>query len=107
MSVEEEAARQAAANPPPPPPPGAAAPTAMAATAGPGDVPAQAPAGPTDEREEAIIQQTLALSEGRTAGPDVEMAEDRDGDENLTEEEMIARANEMSMRPEPESEEKE
>jgi 26S proteasome regulatory subunit N10 len=65
---------------------------------------AQPPAGPTDESEEAILQQTLALSEGRTA--DVEMTEDRDGDGNLTEAEMIARAIEMSMRPEPESEEK-
>jgi hypothetical protein len=32
------------------------------------------------------------------------MTEEQDGDENLTEEEMIARAIEMSMRPEPESE---
>ena len=106
MSMEEEAARQAAANPPPPPPPGAAAPTAGGSTAtavaGPGGVSAQ----PTDENEEAILQQALALSEGRAAGPDVEMTEDRDGDENLSEEEMIARAIEMSMRPEPESEEK-
>jgi hypothetical protein len=47
----------------------------------------------------------LAVSEGRAAGSDVEMTEDRDGDENLTEEEKIGRAIEMSMRPEPESEE--
>ena len=110
MSMEEGAARQAAAYPPPLPP-GAAAPTAeestaMAAAAGPGGVSAQPPARPTDESEEAILQQTLALSEGRTAGPDVERTEDREGDENPTEEEMIARAIEMSMRPEPESEEK-
>ncbi len=32
--------------------------------------------------------------------------EGQEGDENLTEEEMIARAIEMSMHPEPESEEK-
>ena len=110
--MEEEAARQADAYPPPPPLPlGAAAPTAeestaMAATAGPGGLPAQAPAGPTDESEEAILQQTLALSEGRATGPDVEITEDREGDKSLTEEEMIARAIEMSMCPEPESEEK-
>ena len=48
----------------------------------------------------------LALSEGRATGPDVEMTEDRKGDESLTEDKMIARAIEMSMRPEPESEEK-
>ena len=111
MSIKEEGTRQAAANPPPPLPPGAAAPIAAGSTvttaaAGPGGVSAQAPAGPTDQNEEAILQQTLALSEGRTTSPDVEMTEDRDGDENRTEEEMIVRANEMSMRPEPESEEK-
>ena len=38
----------------------------------------------------------LSLFEGRASGSDVEMTEDRDGDKNLTEEE-------MSMRPEPES----
>ena len=109
--MEEEAARQADAHPPPSPlPPGAAAPTAQestatAAAAGPGGLSAQAPTGPTDENEEAILQQTLALSERRATGPDVEMTEDREGDKSLTEEEMIARAIEMSMRPEPESEE--
>ena len=91
--------------------PGAAAPTAeestaTAAAAGPGGVFAQPPARPTDESGEAIIQQTLALSGGRAASPDVEMTEDHEGDENLTEEEMILRANETSMHPEPESEEK-
>ena len=110
--MEEEAARQADAYPPPPPLPlGAAAPTAeestaTAAAAGPGGLSAQAPAGPTDENEEAILQQTLALSEGRATGLDVEMTEDREGHKSLMEEEMIARVTEMSMRPEPESEEK-
>ena len=47
----------------------------------------------------------LALSEGRATGPDNEMTEDCDGDENLTEEVTIARVIEMSMRSEPESEE--
>jgi 26S proteasome regulatory subunit N10 len=68
---------------------------------------AAAAAPPTDESEEALLQQALALSEGHAGGAaDVEMNEERDGDEDLTEEEMIARAIEMSMRPEPESEEK-
>ena len=48
----------------------------------------------------------LALSEGRATGPDVEMTEDREGDESLTGDEMIVRVIEMSIRPEPESEEK-
>ena len=78
MSMEEEAAWQAAANPPPPLPPGAAAPTAGGSTAttaaaGPGGMSAQAAARPTDENEETILQQTLALSEGPATGPDVEM----------------------------------
>lgn len=118
MSMEEEAARQAAVNAPAPSSPGAtAAPTAAASDDGVA-VAVQQPSGPaatagagagatgtTDEGEEAILQQALALSEGGHGGaPDVEMAEEQDGDENLTEEEMIARAIEMSMRPEPESE---
>jgi 26S proteasome regulatory subunit N10 len=115
MSMEEEAARQAAVNAPAPSSPGAtAAPTAAASDGGVA-VAVQQPSGPaataaaatgtTDEGEEAILQQALALSEGGHGGaPDVEMTEEQDGDENLTEEEMIARAIEMSMRPEPESE---
>ena len=121
MSMEEEAARQAAANAPAPSSPGATAvPIAAAAavagsTAPDGGVavaaqqlpgPAAAEASTTDEGEEALLQQALALSEGHAGAPDVEMAEEQDGDENLTEEEMIARAIEMSMHPEPESEEK-
>jgi len=102
MSMEEEAARQAAASAPPPPPPDAAAPAA----AGPdgASAPPSQPAPPTDENEEALLRQALALSEGGS-GPDVEMTEEREGDEELSEEEMIARAIEMSMHPEPESEE--
>ena len=61
----------------------------------------------TDATEEALLQQALALSEGRS-GPDIEMTEESGGDESMTEEEMIARAIEMSMNPEqPESEESE
>jgi 26S proteasome regulatory subunit N10 len=119
MSMEEEAARQAAVNAPPPSSQGATAvpiaATAVAvATAPDGVVAVQQPSGPTtaaavatDEGDEAILQQALALSEGQHGGaPDVEMTEEHDGDENLTEEEMIARAIEMSMRPEPEAGEK-
>jgi 26S proteasome regulatory subunit N10 len=120
MSMEEEAARQAAASAPVPSSSDAtAAPTAAGAvTSAPdGSVAVQQPSGPTvavsavasatDEGDEALLQQALALSEGHAGAPDVEMTEDQDGeDENLTEEEMIARAIEMSMHPEPESEEK-
>jgi 26S proteasome regulatory subunit N10 len=118
MSMEEEAARQAAANPQPPSTQGATAAPAVAATLDSG-VAVQQPSGPTatsavaasattatDESDEALLQQALALSEGQGGAPDVEMTEEQDGDENLTEEEMIARAIEMSMHPEPESEEK-
>jgi len=106
MSMEEEAARQAAANPPPPAP-DAAAPAATGPD-GASAQPAAQPAAPvTDENEEALLQQALAMSEGTGAPPDVEMNEEHGGgDEDLTEEEMIARAIEMSMHPEPEQEEK-
>ncbi|KAH9963312.1 hypothetical protein BC827DRAFT_1194805 [Russula dissimulans] len=107
MSMEEEAARQAAANAPPPPPPGASAPAvATAAGAGPDGASAQPshPVPATTPDEEALLQQAIALSEGRA--PDVEMTEDREREEEMTEEEMIARAIEMSMRPEEEQEEK-
>ncbi|KAH9065110.1 hypothetical protein EDB83DRAFT_2599543 [Lactarius deliciosus] len=99
MSMEEEAARQAAANAPPPLPPAAAA--AVPATTGSEGAPAQIsqPAPAADDDEEALLQQALSLSEG--PGADVEMTEGG-GDEELTEEEMIARAIEMSMNPETE-----
>ncbi|KAH9037665.1 hypothetical protein EDB85DRAFT_1861287 [Lactarius pseudohatsudake] len=104
MSMEEEAARQAAANAPPPLPPAAAA-VAVPATTGSEGAPAQIsqPAPAADDDEEALLQQALALSEGH--GADVEMTEGG-GDEELTEEEMIARAIEMSMNPETEEKKK-
>ncbi|KAI0269386.1 hypothetical protein BC834DRAFT_806937, partial [Gloeopeniophorella convolvens] len=98
MSMEEEAARQAAANPP------AAAPAAAPAEGAAPAAPAALPAPAADEEEEALLQRALALSEGRAgAGADVEMAEGASAsaggaDEELSEEEMIARAIEMSMR---------
>ncbi|KAH9172162.1 hypothetical protein EDB89DRAFT_1966998 [Lactarius sanguifluus] len=61
------------------------------------------PAPAADDDEEALLQQALALSEGHSA--DVEMTEGG-GDEELTEEEMIARAIEMSMNPETEEKKK-
>ena len=59
----------------------------------------------TRRRKQRDDLTALALSEGRATGPDNEMTEDCDWDDNLTEEVIIARAIEMSMRSEPESEE--
>jgi 26S proteasome regulatory subunit N10 len=103
VSMEEEAARQAAANAPLPPPPATAA--TATATTGTDGAPAQTsqPAPAADDDEEALLQQALALSE--THGADVEMTEGG-GEEELTEEEMIARAIEMSMNPETEEKKK-
>jgi 26S proteasome regulatory subunit N10 len=111
MSMEEEAARQAAANPPPPPESDAAAPAATGpdgAAARPPPQPAAAVAAPaTDENEEALLQQALAMSEDAGV-PEVEMTTEEHGgaDEDLTEEEMIERAIQMSMQPEAEPDEK-
>lgn len=103
MSMEEEAARQAAANTPPSP--AVAADAAAPATTGTDGAPTQTsqPAPAADDDEEALLQQALALSEGPVA--DVEMTEGG-GDEELTEEEMIARAIEMSMNSETEEKKK-
>ncbi|KAI0043168.1 hypothetical protein FA95DRAFT_1563586 [Auriscalpium vulgare] len=79
MSMEEEQARQQAQ-------------TAASSSTAPPAAAATQPAEPSEEEDDALLQQALALSEGR----DVEMA---DGEE-LSEEEMIARAIEMSMRGE-------
>jgi 26S proteasome regulatory subunit N10 len=113
MSMEEEAARQAAAGAPPPAPPAQLTASVDAdATTGPNEAstqstqPVPVATVATDATEEAILQQTLALSENRS-GPEVEMTEEGGGDESMTEEDMIARAIEMSMHPEPESEESE
>ena len=106
--MEEEAARQAAANAPPPAQGAAGAGAAAGSSDASAQASQQAPAATTDPGEEALLQQALALSENRAgAGADVEMAEEGGGDETLTEEEMIARAIEMSMHPEQESEENE
>ncbi|KAI0069284.1 hypothetical protein BV25DRAFT_1874947 [Artomyces pyxidatus] len=81
MSMEEEQARQASAS--------AAAPAPTTSQ----------PAESSDDEEDALLQQALALSEGQGHG-DVEMADSQE--QELTEEEMIARAIEMSMRGEGE-----
>ena len=98
MSMEEEAARQAAANATTNQPTAAAAPSPSAPAATSQET---QPAPATDDEEEAMLQQALAMSEARDGG-DVEMAEGAEGDEELTEEEMIARAIEMSMQGEEE-----
>ena len=101
--MEEEAARQAAANPAPAPPPatGAAAPATRGSDGAPAQVSQPAPAADDDEE---VLQQALLLSQGEEGpGADVDMD---GGEEELTEEEMIARAIEMSMNPETEEKKK-
>ncbi|EMD31801.1 hypothetical protein CERSUDRAFT_119369 [Gelatoporia subvermispora B] len=95
MSMEEEEARQAAAAQAAGPA-AATASTPATASAATTAAPASAPAEPADEEEAALLQQALAMSEGH----DVEMADDAGGDEEMSEEEAIARAIEMSMRGE-------
>lgn len=103
MSMEEEAARQAAA--------AAAAgqvgqgssASGESAAAQPSSAPepTTVPAEPTDDEEEAMLRQALAMSQGE----DVEMH--GDGNEDMSEEEAIARAIEMSMKaPEEQKEDK-
>ena len=92
--MEEEQARQAAA--------AAAAAQATGGSTSSEAAPAQAPSAPepaavptepTDDDEEAMLRQALAMSQGQ----DVEMH--AEGDEDISEEEAIARAIEMSMKP--------
>lgn len=83
MSMEEEQARQAAEEQ-----------VRQAATN------ANAPGERTDDAadidadEEAMLQQAIAISEGR----DVDMGEEQGDDDEIDEEEAIARAIEMSMK---------
>lgn len=105
MSMEEEQARQAAAaqaSAPAPVPATIIEPTIAASIP---NVPSSSvPAEPTDDDEEAMTQQALAMSEGT----DVEMAEHagEEGDEEMSEEEAIARAIEMSMKGQEEGDKK-
>jgi len=90
MSMEEEQARQAAAAQAGA---GPAAPAETPAAAAPSTA-AAVPAEPTDDEEEAMLKQALAMSEGQ----DVEMAEHAGDDDEMSEEDAIARAIEMSMK---------
>lgn len=86
MSMEEEQARQAAAE--------QANAQTSASSAPPESIaeePATEPAEPTDDENDAMLQHAIAMSEG-----DVEM-EGQD-EEDISEEEAIARAIEMSMK---------
>ncbi|KAI0031560.1 hypothetical protein K488DRAFT_51892 [Vararia minispora EC-137] len=93
MSMEEEAARQAAAQ-------SASNPAASSAPVPTGGL-ATEPSPAVDDEEERLLQQALAMSEGHD---DVDMDEHAEGgsDDDLTEEEMIARAIQMSMQGEEE-----
>ena len=97
MSMEEEQARQAAAAQAAATSSAPAASSSAAASA-----PEAIPAEPTDEEEEALLKQALAMSEAN----DVEMAEHAEDDDEMSEEDAIARAIEMSMKPEGEGEDK-
>lgn len=98
MSMEEEQARQAAA--------AAAAGGASGASGSSGPAapaPAAAstePAEATDDEEQDLLNKALAMSEEQ----DVEMEAPQEGDEDMSEEEAIAKAIEMSMRPQGEQE---
>ncbi|KIP10551.1 hypothetical protein PHLGIDRAFT_100938 [Phlebiopsis gigantea 11061_1 CR5-6] len=92
MSMEEEEARRAAA-------------AAQSSTPSSGEpvsssTPVADAAAAAEDDEDAMLQQALALSEGQ----DVEMAAAGEADEDISEEEAIARAIEMSMKPQPEDE---
>lgn len=90
MSMEEEQARQAAAAAAQ----GSSAPSGEASSSVPAAEPAAIPAEPTDDEEDALLQQALAMSEGQ----DVDMDAAAEGDEDISEEEAIAKAIEMSMK---------
>lgn len=108
MSLEEEQARQAAAAQTSGAASGSTAPAAPAETpssaaapATPAPAPvASVPADPTDDEEEAMLKQALAMSEGR----DVDMAPA--GDEEMSEEDEIAKAIAMSMQQQEEDKHK-
>ncbi|KAI0683566.1 hypothetical protein BC835DRAFT_1295702 [Cytidiella melzeri] len=87
MSMDEEAARVAAAAQASASTSVPAAPVASAAEV------VSEPAEPTEDEEEALLKQAIAMSEGN----DVEMAAEDDEDEDISEEEAIARAIQMSL----------
>lgn len=97
MSMEEEQARQAAvAQPTPVQAPEPSTPKASV----PASAPEVIPADPTDEEEDAMLKEALAMSK-----PDVQMEED-DEDEDDDEEEAIQKAIALSMQNEEKEEDK-
>jgi 26S proteasome regulatory subunit N10 len=99
--MEEEQARQAASQAQlPPPAPVANSTTLNSAVGGTETIPAD----PTDDEEEAMLKQALAMSEEQ----DVDMSDGvREDEEEMSEEEAISRAIEMSMKQDEEGEKKE
>lgn len=83
MSMEEEQARQAAEEQ-----------ARQAATNATASTERADDAADVDGDEEALLQQAIALSEGR----DVDMGEEQGDDDEMDEEEAIAQAIEMSMK---------
>ncbi|CAL1701904.1 unnamed protein product [Somion occarium] len=118
MSMEEENARQAAqaaaaasaAQPPPQPPQPTEPAAASTSTTSAAPPPAVAPATTTEDveiedDEEAMLQQALALSQQQAAAGEGE-APARDEDHEMSEEEAIAKAIQMSMKENPQEEKK-
>ncbi|KAK7696474.1 hypothetical protein QCA50_001131 [Cerrena zonata] len=96
MSMEEENARQvaaAAASGPSQPTPQASQPPAPTSSI-PAPTQPAASSDAMDEDEEALLQQALAMSQQEGGGAEIEI----DEDEEMSEEEAIARAIEMSMK---------
>ena len=97
MSMEEEQARQAAAAAAAASQSsGAAAEGAASSSSAAASEPSAVPAEPTDDEEAELLKQALAMSEGQ----DVEMHSGVD--EDMSEEDAIVRAVEMSMKPQEE-----
>jgi 26S proteasome regulatory subunit N10 len=90
--MEDEQARQAAAvQPTPAPAPEPSTPKANVSAPAPETIPAD----PTDEEEDAMLKEALAMSK-----PDVPMEEDGEDDDDDDEEEAIQKAIAMSMQKE-------
>lgn len=85
MSMEEEQARQAAEEQTRQPATNVSASTERTASDDAADI---------DADEEALLQRAIAMSEGR----DVDMGEEQGDDDEMDEEDAIARAIEMSMK---------
>ncbi|GLB33367.1 putative ssl1-like protein [Lyophyllum shimeji] len=99
MSMQEAQARQAAEVAAAAAPPADTIPAPTAETTA---VPPPTTVEPTDEEEERLLQQALAMSEQRDVDMDMEEGVEEDEDEEAA----IARAIEMSMRPQEEQKDK-